>query len=217
MTVTDATYRTLKRLQLATGVLPLGLFLLLHLFTNGHAIEGPGAFNDAVARIWRIPFLPLLEALAIVLPLFAHIGIGIAVAMTGQAAEDTRGFPAPWMQAAQRATGLLLVVYVVFHVWSTRLSPARLGGAADLFLLMAKQLGQPGWLMFQLMGVIAAAVHFGNGLVACAGPWGLALGARGTRIASRTGIALAIVISLVGVNALLAFLHPSLRWLAPSH
>jgi succinate dehydrogenase / fumarate reductase cytochrome b subunit len=216
MTVSDSTYRTLKRLQLATGVVPIGLFLLLHLLTNGQAIEGPGAFNGAVARIWRIPHLPLLETLAIVLPLLAHIGIGLAVATAGQAAEDTRGFPAPWMQPAQRATGLFLVVYVVFHVWSTRLSPARLGGATDLFLIMAKQLAQPGWMMFQMMGVIAAAVHFGSGLVACAGPWGLALGTRGTRVASRAGVALAIAISLVGVNALLAFLHPSLRWLAPS-
>ncbi len=214
MTVSDATYRTLKRLQVATGVLPIGLFLLLHLFTNGHALQGPESFNEAVAGIGRIPALPWLEALGIALPMLAHIALGLVLAQTAQAAEDVRGFPAPWMQAAQRGSGFFLVVYVVFHVWSTRLSPARLGGETDLFRLMAKQLGEPGWLLFHALGVTAAAFHFGNGLTGCAGPWGLDLGPRAERRAARLGFAAFVALALFGLNALLAFVHPSLRWLA---
>lgn len=216
MPISDRTYSTLKRIQILTGALPVGLFLLLHLYTNGHAIQGATAFNRYVQRLWKLPFVPALELAGIAAPLAAHVALGILVGRTAQAAEDARGFPAHWMMVAQRVTGFVLVVYVVFHVWSTRLSPARLGGETDLFGLMSRQLAAPGWLAFHILGVIAAAHHFGNGLAAVAGPWGLDLGPAARRRAARTGVAAFVLLSLFGVNALLAFVHPAWRWLEPS-
>ena len=215
MPLSDRRYTRLKRLQVWTGVLPIGLFLLSHLVTNARAIAGAEVFDRAAHALWRIPYLPAIEVGLIALPMLLHVALGVALGLSPQAAGDAAGYPRAWMLIAQRATGFFLVVYVVFHVSATRLSLARLSGDQDLFALMARQLGNPAVLAFHAAGVVAAAYHFGNGLVALAGPWGLGTGPRGQALAGRIGLAVTVVLSLVGVWALLAFVHPGLRFLAP--
>lgn len=215
MRVSDRAYATLKPLQIWTGVVPVGLFLLSHLATNARAIGGAAVFDRTAEAIGRIPGLALIEVVAIALPMLAHVALAVALGTTAQAAGDQRGYPRSWMLLAQRATGFYLVVYVLFHVWGTRLSPERLAGDADLFALMARRLANPGVLAFHVAGVMAAAYHFGNGLVALAGPWGLDAGERGRALAARAGWAVFVVLSLVGMLGLLAFVSPAFRWLEP--
>ena len=215
MRVSDRGYATLKRVQIWTGVVPVGLFLVSHLATNSRALAGAAAFDRAAAAIGRIPGLMAIELAAIALPMLLHVALGVALGTTAQAAEDARGYPRPWMLVAQRATGFFLVVYVVFHVWATRLAPDRLAGGAGLFDLMARRLSNPGVLAFHMAGVLTAAYHLGNGLVALAGPWGLDAGERGSRLAARAGLAAATLLSLAGLLALLAFVNPAFRWFEP--
>ncbi len=215
MPLSDPSYARLKRLQIWTGVLPVGLFLISHLVTNARAIAGAEVFDRAAAQIARIPNLYAIEVVAIALPMLLHVALGVMLGVTPQAAGDTVGYPRPWMLIAQRATGFFLVIYVVFHVSATRLSVARLRGTQDLFDLMARQLEHPGVLAFHAAGVLAAAYHFGNGFTALAGPWGVNAGPRGRTLAARVGFAVFVVLSLVGLHALLAFVHPAFRWLEP--
>jgi len=215
MPFSDPTYAKLKRLQIWTGVLPVGLFLILHLATNARAIAGARAFDGAAAAIGRIPYIVAIEICAVALPMLLHVVLGVVLGLSPQAAGDTRDYPRAWMLIAQRATGFFLVVYVIFHVSATRLSLARLRGEQDLFDLMARQLANPTVLAFHAAGVLAAAYHFGSGLVALAGPWGLSAGPRAQTRVERLGLAAFAALSLVGLHALLAFVHPALRWLAP--
>jgi succinate dehydrogenase / fumarate reductase cytochrome b subunit len=215
MPLSDRSYTRLKRLQIWTGVLPVGLFLLSHLVTNARAIAGAEVFDRAAAQIGRIPYLVTIEVVAIALPMLLHVALGVMLAMTPQAAGDAGGYPRPWMLVTQRATGFFLVIYVVFHVSATRLSMARLKGSQDLFDLMARQLENPAVFAFHAAGVLAATFHFGNGFVGLAGPWGLNAGPRAQATAARFGFAAFIVFSLIGLHALLAFVHPAFRWLEP--
>jgi succinate dehydrogenase / fumarate reductase cytochrome b subunit len=215
MRVSDRAYSTLKRLQILTGVVPVGLFLLSHLTTNARAIAGPSAFDRGAETIGRIPHLHSIEVVAIAVPMLVHVALGIALGTAAQAAEDEHGYPQPWMLLAQRLSGFFLVIYVIFHVWGTRLSPARLHGDSNLFALMERHLHHPGIFLFHVAGVLAAAFHFGNGLVALAGPWGLNAGDRGRTLAARFGLATFVTLSLIGLLSLLAFVSPALRWLSP--
>src|SRR5438128_1753985 len=162
MHVSDRAYASLKRLQILTGVLPVGLFLLSHLATNARAIAGPEAFDRMAVAIDRTPHLGAIEVIAIAVPMLLHVGLGIALGTTPQAAGDQRGYPRAGMLIAQRVTGFGLVVYVMFHVFATRLSPARTPGGAGLFALMSGQLRHPGVFLFHAAGVLAASFHFGN-------------------------------------------------------
>src|SRR5204862_336824 len=56
MKVSDRTYFTLKRLHSLSGVVPIGLFLLEHLYTNARSLQGPAAFDAAVADLARLAF-----------------------------------------------------------------------------------------------------------------------------------------------------------------
>jgi len=211
----DASYLRLKRLQIWTGALPVGLFLISHLLTNVRAIAGAEVFDRAAHALWRIPGLVAIEVGLIALPMLLHVGLGVVLGLSPQAVDDARAYPRAWMLLAQRASGFFLVIYVVLHVSATRLSVARLSGNPDLFAITAKALANPGVLAFHAAGVVAAAYHFGNGLVALAGPWGLNAGARGQALAGRIGLGAAIALSLIGLVALFAFVSPSFRFLAP--
>src|SRR5262249_32885853 len=142
MTVTDRGYLRLRRLQLLTGVVPLGLFLISHLAVNSRALSGPEAYQRSVEAIARVPLLKLIELLAIGLPIAAHVALGARIATTRQAAFEP-AWPNDRARWIQRGTGIYLSIYVVFHVWAIRLSPARLAGQKPLFDLMAAQLAHP--------------------------------------------------------------------------
>ena len=45
----------LRRLHSLCGIVPVGLFLLEHVFTNASVLGGPKPFNEAVAKLAAIP------------------------------------------------------------------------------------------------------------------------------------------------------------------
>lgn len=205
MKVSDSTYGTLKRLHSLSGVVPVGAFLLEHFYTNSFAVQGAARFNHAAEELAGIPYVQLVEALGIALPILFHMVLGIVIATTMQANTGRHGYPRNWAYLLQRLSGIVLVFYILWHVWSTRLSPEVLGGDTDLFGLMQRQLQNPAVFAFYVLGTISACYHFGNGLFGFAIHWGLATGRDAQRWAARLGTAVFLVLTLVGLNALLAF------------
>lgn len=209
MTISDRTYDTLKRLHSLTGVVPVGLFLLEHFFTNSYAVQGPIAYNRASAEIAHLPYVQLLELFLIGIPILFHMVLGIVIATTGQANAGRHGYARNWMYLLQRVSGIYLVFYIIYHVWVTRFSPEVLRGDTDLFGLMSRQLQNAGVLAFYVGGILSASYHFGNGLFGFSIHWGLATGRSAQRIAARLGFVVFVVLFLVGLNSLWAFRgHP---------
>ena len=213
MRVTDRDYQRLRRLQLLTGVVPLGLFLVSHLAINSRAISGPAAYQLSVEAIARLPWLNAIELIAIALPLALHVALGAVIATTRQAAFEP-AWPNERARWLQRATGVYLSIYVIFHVWAIRLAPARLAGQKPLFELMAAQLAHPLVWILQAVAVVAAAAHFSMGLLALAGPHGWPLAPQALsrlRVAAALSFAL---LSALGVGSLAAFVWPAARLMA---
>jgi succinate dehydrogenase / fumarate reductase, cytochrome b subunit len=202
MNLSDRTTYTLRRLHSLSGVLPIGVFLGVHLFTNSKSVHGPIAFNRAAEEIARLPYVVLLEVFGIALPILFHIVLGILIAATARANVFGYGTARNWMYLLQRVSGVFLVFFIVAHVWTTRLAP---DAGADLFGLMERHLSHPGVFAFYLLGVVTAAFHLGNGLFGFAIHWGIATGRRAQTWAARIGFAVALVVALVGINALLGF------------
>ena len=92
MKVSDRTYFTLKRLHSLTGVVPLGLFLLEHLYTNARSLQGPEAFDQAAADLAGLPFVVLHEAFGIWLPILFHMVVGSVISTTAQANAGQHGY-----------------------------------------------------------------------------------------------------------------------------
>jgi succinate dehydrogenase / fumarate reductase, cytochrome b subunit len=211
MRLSPRTTYLLKRLHSLSGVVPVGLFLLEHLWTNSMAVHGAQAFNDAGRALAALPYVQLIELFGIALPLLFHMIVGVVIVTAGSSNVDRFRYPSNLAYLMQRVTGIVLFLYIVWHVWTTRLSPAVRAGDTDLFALVSRQLASPAWFAFYVVGVVSAAWHFGNGLFGFSIHWGLATGRRAQRAVGRFGWAVFVALSLVGINSLLAFRHQAVR------
>ena len=204
MKVSDRQYFTLKRLHSLSGVVPVGLFLLEHFFTNARALQGAEAFDKAAGELAALPFVLLLEAFGIWLPILFHMVVGVLIATTSQANLGKHGFARNWQYTLQRATGILLIFYIVYHTWSTRFSGEYLH-SVSAYGYVHDHLANPGVFAFYALGIVSACYHFGNGLFGFAIHWGLVTGRRAQNVAARIGLLVFVGLAIVGLLALAGF------------
>jgi succinate dehydrogenase / fumarate reductase cytochrome b subunit len=105
MRISDSTTYLLKRLHSMTGAVPLGLFLLGHLFANSHALHGPGAYNGISGFLARLPHVQLIELFGIAVPILFHMVLGVIIVTTGEASLRRRPYARNWMYVLQRLLG----------------------------------------------------------------------------------------------------------------
>ena len=213
MRISDRQFVTFKRLQILTGVVPVGGFLFFHFAANGRAIAGREAYLAGAASLATLPWLAGLELFAIGLPLVLHLALGTLLGLTAQGVREP-AHPDATRRWIQRGSGLYLAMFVVCHVWSLRLSPDR-HSSADLFDLVAMQLRNPTIFVLNALAVLAAAAHFSIGVAALFGPNAFALGPGGVRAVRTCGLVGFVLLAGIGLNALLAFVWPAAQWLAP--
>lgn len=201
----------LRKLHSLIGVVPLGAFLVVHLWTNASALQGPAAHEAAMATSWGAPFRAFLIGLGLYLPLAFHALWGLRRTLDSR---PTRRPPAGSRHTGyvlQRATGLLLLVFIVVHVAELHLLGE--GGAehpGDHFdrlcrLLSATHGGIPWRAAFYLTGLAAAAYHLANGLRAFCSGWGIT---RSRRAARRLGVlwaAVGLLLFYVGASTVILF------------
>jgi succinate dehydrogenase / fumarate reductase cytochrome b subunit len=211
MSVSERTANTLRRLHSLTGILPIGLFLAFHMFINSKAVQGAAHYRAATEEIAKLPYVTLIEVLAIGVPILFHMVLGILIVVTGQANVGRFRHERNWGYGLQRVSGLVLVAFLIYHVWSSRFAPEALTPNGDLFALMKRQLSSPAVFGFYVLGVASAAFHLGNGLFGFAIHWGITTGREAQRNAARLGYAVFVVLTLVGVNALFGFLGKGVR------
>ncbi len=211
MSISERTANTLRRLHSLTGILPVGAFLAFHLYINSKSVQGSASYRAATGELPKLPLVILIELLVIALPILFHMVLGLLIIVTGQVNTSRFPYERNWGYVAQRVSGLYLVIFILYHVWTTRFSAAALGPEGDLFALMGKQLANPGVFVFYVLGVASAAYHLGNGLFGFAIHWGITNGRRAQRRAAALGWAVAIALTLVGVKSLLGFLGRGVR------
>lgn len=216
MKVSDRQYFALKRLHSLTGVVPIGLFLLEHLFTNARALQGAAAFDKAAGELAGLPFVVLIEAAGIWLPIVFHMVLGVLIATTSQANVGKHGYARNWQYTLQRVTGLVLVFYMIYHTWALRFDPRYLS-SASAYEYVQHHLQQPAVLAFYVVGILAACYHFGNGLFGFAIHWGIATSRSAQRMVGRIALAVFLALSVVGIASLFGFLGYRADFLQKPH
>ncbi len=202
MPLSPTTRSNLRKLHSLTGVVPVGLFLVEHFFTNSFAMYGAPAFNEKVRFLTGLPYLVVLEIGLIGVPIAFHAVLGVAIWWQSRANVLSYGYFRNWMFFLQRISGVFLVAFIAVHVTKTRLSGV---AAEEMFQHMQAYLSNPGWAIFYALGVLSASFHFGNGLFTFGISWGLLPGVRSQRWAQRACLGISVAMSLVGLNSLLAF------------
>jgi succinate dehydrogenase/fumarate reductase cytochrome b subunit (b558 family) len=200
------------RLHSATGVLPLGAFLVLHLWINGRATQGREAYDGLVRRIQSTPGLVVLEVLGIYAPLLFHAAYGAWLTGTGQPLRPPPPHAKSWARPLQRATGAATLAFLGYHLWTVRLQ-TMLGNlrSADFFPALTDTLsattrsGIPLAAAAYLVGLAAASYHLANGLTGFCLDLGLATTARATRMVSLACTISGMALFLLGANTVVYF------------
>jgi succinate dehydrogenase / fumarate reductase cytochrome b subunit len=189
-------------------VVPVGIFLVEHFYTNSYAMFGAEVYNEKVRFLTSLPYVILVEILGIGIPIAFHAALGIVIWRTSRGNVPGYPYARNWMYMLQRISGVFLLLFISLHVYKARLS----GAAPDeMFQHMAAYLDPAvsaanwAWIAFYAAGVVAASFHLGNGLFTFGITWGLFRGVASQRWASRACIAIFVVMSIAGLNSLRSF------------
>lgn len=192
-----------RRLHSLLGVIPVGVYLTLHLVVNHFATKGEEAYNSAVEFMGNLPFLILLEIFVIYLPILYHAIYGLYVAFTAKSNVNNFNTFRNWMFVLQRITGVIILIFIAWHVWETRIAAAF--GADVNFKMMENIVSNPFMLGFYIVGIVCAVFHFANGLWSFFVSWGITVTPRSQQISTYITMGIFVVLSIIGVRAILAF------------
>jgi succinate dehydrogenase / fumarate reductase cytochrome b subunit len=204
----------LRKLHQLSGIVPLGIFLLEHFYTNSKALNGAAHFNDAVKDLQSIPYILFVEIGGIFIPLIYHAVYGLVI--TWEARPNNLAYPYPrnWFYLIQRITGIVLFFFILFHVLNFRfgmipgLNETSVAHRPDLaFDIVAREFRMVPIFIVYLVGITATVWHLANGIWLFLVDWGITIGERAQRLTGYACIAFGAVLLLVGVNAAVAFIR----------
>jgi succinate dehydrogenase / fumarate reductase, cytochrome b subunit len=206
----------LRKLHQLTGVVPLGVFFFVHMYTNSAAMNGAGSFNKHVGDIHDMPYLIFIEIFGIFIPLLFHSIYGVLISGEARANVIGYAYARNWFYIFQRATGIFLFVFLLFHILNLRFglipglesygNPVA-GNAGRAFDIVSVEFQSTSILVFYILGVVATAWHLAYGLWLFAVDWGIVIGEKAQRITLYGSIGLAVFLSAVGINAAVAFVE----------
>src|SRR5699024_1825585 len=113
-----------RRLHSLLGVVPIGLFVVQHLIINHFIVFGRDSFDKAAQFMANLPFVLILEIFVIYLPILFHAVLGVYMVFTVFTTKNNvgkYGYFRNWMFYLQRLTGIITLIFIVWHVWETRI------------------------------------------------------------------------------------------------
>ena len=208
----------LRKLHQLSGIFPLGIFLLEHFYTNSKALAattGAADFNNAVHELQSIPYILLVEIGGIFIPLIYHAVYGLVITMEARPNNLNYPYPRNWFYLVQRITGVILFLFITFHVLNFRfgmipgLNTISVAEHPDkAFDIVAGEFRMVPIFIVYMIGITATVWHFANGIWLFLVDWGITIGERAQRLAGYACIAFGVVLLAVGINAAVSFIRP---------
>jgi len=225
-------YFLLRRLHSASGIFPIGLFLIPHLTTNssivwgqlfnakkyaplGAGAAGVATFQHEVDFIHNLPALIFIEIFVLWLPIAFHAGLGVYFARTGMGNYARYSYQDNMRYALQRITGYIGVAFIFLHIASLRwgwtfggLLPTFDPAHASSSVAIHMQDGLLGGTIaiLYLVCVLALVFHFANGLWTAGITWGLTVSAGAQKRWGQVCAAVGVALALAGVTAVGGFM-----------
>jgi succinate dehydrogenase / fumarate reductase cytochrome b subunit len=221
MSINISRHFLLRKLHQLTGILPLGVFLLEHFYTNSKAMgsvaagkSGEQLINEAVADLQSVPYIIFVEVLGIFLPLIYHAVYGLIITREARPNVGSYDYGRNWMYFFQRVTGVILFFFIAFHVLNFRfgmipnLNEISVAEHPEMAFRIVRDEFRIWWIMFiYVIGIVSTTFHFANGLWLFLVDWGITIGQRAQRLSGYLCAALGVALTVVGINAALAFVR----------
>jgi len=204
----DRLHFLLRRLHSLSGIVPIGAYLLLHIFLeNSFVLGGRERFDLLVQAIAQVPTAVLLatEVLLLWAPILFHGLYGLVILRSADVGNAIHyDYTNSYLYVLQRVTGVIAFLFIGFHVTSTRLA-YYFAGTEITYEFMHSYLVQPLWFAVYTIGVISAVFHFCNGIWTFCVTWGITIGAAAQRGMQLASVALFVVMSFTSMAILVAF------------
>lgn len=200
-----------RRVHSLLGLIPVGAFLLFHLWENSQSRFGAEHYNEyVVEKIRNMNYVLLLEIFVIALPILFHGIYGVVIWWKGRRNVTTYRYFRNWMWWLQRISGVVVLAFLMLHVGGTRiLAIWDEGIAEDMFGHMESIFSNPWLLTAYLIGLILSVFHFANGLWSMSIVWGLTTTVRAQKIMQGFSAAVFVVLIALGIHGVLGFFTAS--------
>ncbi len=183
-------------------MVPIGAFLLEHMFTNSFILQGPEVYNAKIEFLRSLPFVTFMEVTFIGLPILYHALYGFYVGFTGKSNLAWYPYPKNFLYTLQRWTGLLAFTYIAYHAYHTRIVNA-LYGTEVSYARMQELVSVPWVFWFYVVGMAAVMFHFANGIWGFLVSWGFTVSQRSQKIAGAWSGVLGLGLFIAGVSSIL--------------
>lgn len=210
----------LRRLHSLTGLV-FGGYLVVHLLINATLVEGtrydgePTVYQQQVAKIHSLPLLPVVEVAFIYLPILFHTVYGIWITVTGKPNVANYPYGKNWFYVLQRASAIILVGFMLFHVLSMK---GVFGGELGLALTFApfhatqstvNHMQAAWWVGYVIypIGILASCYHLANGFWTAGITWGLTISKQSQKRWGLACVGLFVLTLVCGGAALAATLR----------
>lgn len=203
-----------KRIHSFVGIVPLGIYLVMHLTRNVSTLAGAESFDSAVRDSWKNPFNYLWVVLLVYLPLIYHAGYGIKLTLTGNK-QNVLKYPnlENVRYLFQRLSALGLLGFLGAHIFLTRVhvsagwlqSPTNPDGQVTWGYFAEHMWHNPFTAPTYLLGILATAYHLGNGVSTFLISWGITTGDKAIKKANILALVFGLTILILGYAAVAGF------------
>ena len=168
----------LRKLHSLTGVVPIGAFLFLHLWSTVSIGSSRAVYDRQVGFLHGGPVLGFLEVVLILLPLAYH-GLYGAI-RSFQPRDEVLTYDSDLMVVLQRVSGAVVLVFIGLHVWEFRVQTWTSGLPVASYStklvehLSSTQAGVPWIALGYLVGTAASLFHLVNGMTSFCNTWAFA-------------------------------------------
>ena len=195
-----------RRLHSLLGLVPIGIFMCLHLVLNSGAFGGAVEYVNTIEFMRGMPFIIVMELALIAAPIIFHAFYGIYIVYLSGNNVLRYKYLRNWFYLLQRVTAIIVTIFVLFHVLTLRILTE---SSVDVVATFAAYLQNPLIFVLYAIGVIASVYHFANGLFTLLITWGVIQGPRAQKIFQGITIAIFALMSIWAVCILVSIANIS--------
>ena len=197
----------LRRIHSLTGVLPVGLFLVYHLYLQLYLHYGAEIYNNEVNSFYDSRLATWALIVVVYIPLLFHSLLGLLLVFENKVQPSYTYF-SHLLYWLQRISGIGVLLFIIAHVWNAKLGPWIGGTWGAHFEHLSSGFSDPETGMLTktvyLLGVLGAVFHFANGMNTFCMTWGIALTPNSQKMVRSFSILVFIILTASTFYALAA-------------
>ena len=163
-TTSDRSYFWQAKVASLFGIVPLGVFVVVHLYNNLSAFYGAATWEKNLTHDTH-PLTMLLTMVVVVAPLIIHSLWGIARTIRMRNNWPQYGYLRNFRYLLQRITAVGALAFLVAHMWLAWIRPRFVEGHGETFADISAQMH---WhlptLIVYVLGTAGIAYHLANGI-----------------------------------------------------